>query len=58
MSENKQNKKKPFSHPRWHEPIGGKVVGSRTMTPEEEKQAHEDTLAIAKSMGIKIKESK
>jgi hypothetical protein len=25
---------KPFSHPRWHEPIGGKVVGYKKLSEE------------------------
>lgn len=45
---------KPFSHPRWHEPIGGKVVGHKELSEEKQKKAHEDTLAVLKSMGIKI----
>jgi trimethylamine:corrinoid methyltransferase-like protein len=46
---------KPFSHPRWHEPIGGKVVGHKELSEEEQKKAHEDALAVLKSMGIRIK---
>jgi len=46
---------KPFSHPRWHEPIGGKVVGYKKLSEEEQKKVHEDALAVLKSMGIKIK---
>lgn len=46
---------KPFSHPRWHEPIGGEVVGYKELSQEKQKKAHEDTIAVLKSMGIKIK---
>lgn len=56
MSQKKEDAsdKKPFTHPRWHEPIGGKVVGHKPLTEEEEKRAHEETLAVLKSMGWDI----
>lgn len=57
MGEEKQQNK-PFSHPRWHEPIGGKVVGHKELPEEKQKKAHEDTIAVLKSMGIKIKDDK
>lgn len=46
---------KPFSHPRWNEPIGGRVVGYKELTEEERKKAHEETIAVLKSMGIELK---
>ncbi|MDD3229381.1 MAG: hypothetical protein PHE09_09220 [Oscillospiraceae bacterium] len=57
MEEEKQQNK-PFSHPRWNEPIGGKVVGHKTQTEEEQKQVHDDAVAVLKSMGVKIKDDK
>lgn len=57
MSEDEKNKySKPFSHPRWHEPIGGEVIGFELMTEEESRKAHEDTIAIIERWGYKIKE--
>jgi trimethylamine:corrinoid methyltransferase-like protein len=55
MSEEKRYDK-PFSHPRWHEPIGGEVVGHVELSEEKQKKAHEDAVAILKSWGIKIKD--
>lgn len=52
----KDEYKKPFSHPRWHETMGGKSIGHEPLTEEEEKKAYEDTIAVLRSMGIKIKE--
>ncbi len=49
---------KPFSHPRWHEPIGGKVVGHKELSEEKQKKAHEDTIAVLKSMGVEVEEEK
>jgi trimethylamine:corrinoid methyltransferase-like protein len=56
MSDNEKNKDKLFSDPRWNQPLEGRVVDHRPLTPEEEKEAHEETLAILKSMGIEVKE--
>ncbi len=56
MSKEKQDNNKPYSHPRWNEPIGGKVVGHKTQTEEEQKQVHDDAVAVLKSMGVKIKD--
>lgn len=50
MSEEKRYDK-PFSHPRWHESIGGKVVGHKSLTEEEQKQVHDDAVAVLKSWG-------
>lgn len=58
MSKKEEKKKKPYSHPRWNEPIGGKVIGNEPLTEEEEKKAHEDTVSILKNMGINIKKEK
>ncbi len=58
MSETTKNNSEPFSHPRWHEPIGGKVVGYRELSEEKQKKAHEDTIAVLKSMGIEIEKEK
>lgn len=55
MSEEKRYDK-PFSHPRWHEPLMGEVIGHKELSEEKQKQAHEDTVAILKSWGIKIKD--
>jgi len=49
---------KPFSHPRWHEPIGGKVVGHKELSEEKQKKTHEDTIAVLKSMGVEVEEEK
>lgn len=57
MKEEKQYHK-PFSHPRWHEPISGKVVGHKELSEEKQKKAHEDTIAVLKSMGVELKEEK
>lgn len=54
MSEKKRYDK-PFSHPRWNQSLEGKVVGHLPLTPKEEKEAHEGTLTILKSMGIEVK---
>jgi hypothetical protein len=55
MSKEK-DKNKLFSDPRWNQPLEGRVVEHRPLTPEEEKEAHEETLAILKSMVIEVKE--
>jgi hypothetical protein len=55
MSKAGKDDKKLFTHPRWHEPIGGNVIGKQPMTAEEKQKAHEETIAIAKSMGYKPK---
>jgi hypothetical protein len=47
--------KEKFKDPRWNQMVGGKVVGYRDITPEEEQQAHQDTEEILKSMGVKLK---
>lgn len=47
-----------YQDPRWNQPLGGRVVGHVPLTPEEEKKAHEETLAILKSMGIEVIEKK
>lgn len=46
---------KPFSHPRWNEPVDGEVVGHEVLPEERQKKVHEDAIAVLKSMGIKIK---
>lgn len=51
-----KNKEKLFSDPRWNQPLEGKVVDHIPLTPAEEKEAHEETLAILKSMGVEVKE--
>ncbi len=58
MSETTKNNDKPFSHPRWHEPIGGRVIGHKELSEEKQKKAHEDTVAILKSMGVEIEKDK
>lgn len=58
MSETMKKNSGLFSHPRWHEPIGGKVVGRKELSEEKQKKAHEDTTALLKSMGIEIKKQK
>lgn len=55
MNKKKSDINKAFTHPRWNEPIGGKVIGNEPLTEEKEKQAHTDTLSVLKSMGVKIK---
>ena len=55
MSEEKRYDK-PFSHPRWHEPLMGEVIGHKELSEEKQKKAHEDTLAVLKSWGIEIEE--
>lgn len=56
MSDNEKSKNKLFTDPRWNQPLEGKVVDHIPLTPEEEKEAHEETLAILKSMGVEVKE--
>jgi len=56
MSETTKKNGKPFSHPRWNEPIGGKVVGHKELSKEKQKEAHEDTVAVLKSMGVELDE--
>ncbi|MDK2877838.1 MAG: hypothetical protein PWR06_554 [Thermoanaerobacteraceae bacterium] len=46
---------KPFSQPRWNEPVDGEVVGHEVLPEERQKKVHEDALAFLKRMGIKIK---
>lgn len=58
MSETTKKNSEAFSHPRWHEPIGGKVVGHKELSEEKQKKAHEDTIAVLKSMGVEIDEEK
>lgn len=55
MSKKDTKKEKPYTHPRWNEPIGGKIIGNEPLTEEEDKKAHEDTISILKSMGVNIK---
>ncbi len=55
MSEEKRYEK-PFSHPRWHEPLMGEVIGHKELSKEKQKRAHEDTFAVLKSWGIEIEE--
>ncbi len=45
----------PFSHPRWNEPIGGRVIGHKPVTEKKGKRAHEATAAFLNSMGLKLK---
>jgi len=47
---------KPFSHPRWHEPLVGEVVGRKVLTEEEQKKVHDDAVAVLKSWGVKLKD--
>jgi trimethylamine:corrinoid methyltransferase-like protein len=56
MSETTKKNDKPFSHPRWHETIGGKAIGHKELTEEEQKKAHEDTVAVLRSMGVELEE--
>lgn len=56
MSEPTKKKEKPFSHPRWHEPMGGEVIGRKELSEEKQKKAHEDTVAVLKSMGVELDE--
>jgi trimethylamine:corrinoid methyltransferase-like protein len=58
MGNNEKKKDKLFSDPRWNQPLEGRVVEHRPLTSEEEKEAHEETLAILKSMGIEVKEKR
>ncbi len=56
MSNTTKKNSMPFSHPRWNEPIGGKVVGHKELSEEKQKKAHEDAKSILKSMGVEIEE--
>ena len=58
MSKKDTKKEKTHTHPRWNEPIGGKIIGNEPLTEEEDKKAHEDTILILKSMGVNIKKEK
>jgi trimethylamine:corrinoid methyltransferase-like protein len=58
MNETTKKNDKLFSHPRWNEPIGGRVVGYKELSEDKQKKAHEDTVAILKSMGVEIEEEK
>ena len=56
MNESTKKDNELFSHPRWHEPLMGEVIGHKELSEEKQKQAHEDTVAVLKSMGINIDE--
>jgi len=51
MREATKKNYKLFSHPRWHEPIDGEVVGHETLSEERQKEVHDDAVAVLKSMG-------
>lgn len=56
MSEPTEKDDKLFTHPRWHEPLMGEVIGHKELSREKQKQAHEDTVAVLKSMGVEIED--
>lgn len=43
---------KPFSHPRWNQPIKGIVVGYEPSTPEEREKNKKEFEEILRSEGI------
>lgn len=49
------SKDKPFSDPRWTQPLGGKVVGKVEFTEEEKKESKKKLRDHLKKIGV-IKE--
>lgn len=46
--------KKPFSDPRWNEPIKMKTVGYKPILPEEKKQIEKETEEMLRFFGALI----
>ncbi|MGG2081669.1 hypothetical protein [Lysinibacillus pakistanensis] len=49
------SKKKPFSDPRWTQPLGGKVIGKVESTEEEKQESKKKLQKHLKKIGV-IKE--
>lgn len=46
------NKKKPFSDPRWSQPLGGKVIGKVESREEEKQESKKKLREHLKKIGV------